>query len=101
MKTGIHPDNYRMVLFYDSSADTGWLIRSCAPTNQTREWTDGNSYPVFYVDTSSASHPAYTGKQRLRRSAHTKCKHGCRDGYQGHIALLIYAAEDEEPNRNV
>ena len=61
MKTGIHPDNYRMVLFYDSSADTGWLIRSCAPTNQTREWTDGNSYPV---DTSSASHPAYTGKQR-------------------------------------
>ena len=64
MKTGIHPDNYRMVLFYDSSADTGWLIRSCAPTNQTREWTDGNSYPVFYVDTSSASHPAYTGKQR-------------------------------------
>ena len=64
MKTGIHPDNYRMVLFYDSSADTGRLIRSCAPTNQTREWTDGNSYPVFYVDTSSASHPAYTGKQR-------------------------------------
>ena len=64
MKTGIHPDNYRMVLFYDSSADTGCLIRSCAPTNQTREWTDGNSYPVFYVDTSSASHPAYTGKQR-------------------------------------
>ena len=64
MKTGIHPDNYRMVLFYDSSADTGGLIRSCAPTNQTREWTDGNSYPVFYVDTSSASHPAYTGKQR-------------------------------------
>lgn len=64
MKTGIHPDNYRMVLFYDSSADTGWLIRSCAPTNQIREWTDGNSYPVFYVDTSSASHPAYTGKQR-------------------------------------
>lgn len=64
MKANIHPENYRTVLFYDSSAETGWLIRSCAPTNQTRQWEDGNEYPVFYVDTSSASHPAYTGKQR-------------------------------------
>ena len=64
MKPNIHPENYRTVLFFDSSAETGWLIRSCAPTNQTRQWTDGNTYPVFYVDTSSASHPVYTGKQR-------------------------------------
>ena len=49
MKPNIHPENYRTVLFFDSSAETGWLIRSCAPTNQTRQWTDGNTYPVFYV----------------------------------------------------
>lgn len=30
MKPNIHPDNYRIVLFYDSSVNEGWLIRSCA-----------------------------------------------------------------------
>ncbi|MDO4658210.1 type B 50S ribosomal protein L31 [Kingella sp. (in: b-proteobacteria)] len=64
MKQGIHPENYRTVLFYDSSAEEGWLIRSCAPTNKTMQWTDGKEYPVFMLDTSSASHPVYTGKQR-------------------------------------
>ena len=28
------------------------------------QWTDGKEYPVFMLDTSSASHPVYTGKQR-------------------------------------
>lgn len=65
MKAGIHPENYRMVLFYDSSANEGWLIRSCANTHgKTMKWIDGQEYPVFMLDTSSASHPVYTGKQR-------------------------------------
>lgn len=65
MKVGIHPENYRLVLFYDSGADEGWLIRSCAETyGKTMVWRDGNEYPVLMLDTSSASHPVYTGKQR-------------------------------------
>lgn len=65
MKSGIHPDNYRTVLFFDSSADEGWLIRSCADTHgKTMVWRDGVEYPVMMLDTSSASHPVYTGKQR-------------------------------------
>ena len=52
MKKGIHPENYRTVLFYDSNATT------------TMKWEDGNEYPVFMCDTSSASHPFYTGKTR-------------------------------------
>lgn len=68
MKSGIHPDHYRTVLFYDSSAAAGWLIRSCAPTTQMMKWTDGQEYPVFLLETSSASHPAYTGKQRKQSS---------------------------------
>ena len=28
------------------------------------KWEDGNEYPVFMCDTSSASHPFYTGKTR-------------------------------------
>lgn len=64
MKKNIHPDNYRTVLFYDSNAKVGFLIRSCARTNSTMTWEDGNEYPVFMCDTSSASHPYYTGKTR-------------------------------------
>lgn len=63
MKPDIHPHNYREVLFYDSSAQQGWVIRSCAPTQHTMAW-EGREYPVFMLDTSAASHPVYTGKQR-------------------------------------
>lgn len=64
MKPNIHPDNYRTVLFFDSSANEGWLIRSCAGTHgKTMVWTDGKEYPLFSLDTSSSSHPVYTGKQ--------------------------------------
>ena len=55
MKKGIHPENYRTVLFYDSNAKQGFLIRSCARTTTTMKWEDGNEYPVFMCDTSSAS----------------------------------------------
>ncbi|MBP6562838.1 MAG: type B 50S ribosomal protein L31 [Neisseriaceae bacterium] len=64
MKPNIHPENYRTILFYDTGVQEGWLIRSCARTSETMMWTDGQEYPVFKLDTSSASHPAYTGKQR-------------------------------------
>ncbi|TNG95334.1 type B 50S ribosomal protein L31 [Testudinibacter sp. TR-2022] len=64
MQKNIHPSNYRTVLFYDSNAKTGFLIRSCASTNGTMKWEDGKEYPVFMCDTSSASHPYYTGKTR-------------------------------------
>ena len=40
MKKGIHPENYRTVLFYDSNAKQGFLIRSCAKTNNTMKWED-------------------------------------------------------------
>lgn len=64
MKFGLHPQDYRDVLFYDSGAQQGWVIRSCAKTTQTMAWSDGQEYPLFLLDTSSASHPVYTGKQR-------------------------------------
>lgn len=34
MKKGIHPENYREVLFYDASAQMGWVIRSCVATDR-------------------------------------------------------------------
>ena len=62
MKSGIHPE-YRPVIFKDKTADFAFLSRSTIRTNETLKWTDGNEYPVFYVDISSASHPFYTGRQ--------------------------------------
>ncbi|TNG99644.1 50S ribosomal protein L31, partial [Pasteurellaceae bacterium Phil31] len=53
MQKNIHPSNYRTVLFYDSNAKTGFLIRSCASTNGTMKWEDGKEDPVFMCDTSS------------------------------------------------
>ena len=64
MKQGIHPE-YRPVVFKDSSTGTMFLTRSTAETSETVTYEDGNEYPLFTVEISSASHPFYTGKQQL------------------------------------
>ncbi|KAA9005813.1 type B 50S ribosomal protein L31 [Paenibacillus spiritus] len=63
MKEGIHP-NYRPVIFLDASVDYKFLSASTRSSNETMEWEDGNTYPVIRVDSSSASHPFYTGRQK-------------------------------------
>jgi large subunit ribosomal protein L31 len=64
VKEGIHPE-YRPVVFRDRSADFAILSRSTIETDRTVEWEDGNTYPLVELDISSASHPFYTGKQRI------------------------------------
>ncbi|MDO4606640.1 MAG: type B 50S ribosomal protein L31 [Bowdeniella nasicola] len=68
MKKGIHPE-YQQVVFRDNSANYAFLTRSTVTSTKTIEWEDGNSYPVVDVDISSASHPFYTGKQRVLDTA--------------------------------
>jgi large subunit ribosomal protein L31 len=68
MKAEIHPD-YRPVVFRDLTSGESFLTRSTATSDKTVEWEDGNSYPVIDVEISSASHPFYTGKQRILDSA--------------------------------
>jgi large subunit ribosomal protein L31 len=63
MKSDIHP-NYRPVVFKDKTADFAILTQSTINTKETIKWEDGNEYPVYFVDISSASHPFYTGKQQ-------------------------------------
>ena len=65
MKKGIHPENYRTVVFKDMSNEYAFLSRSTANTKETIKWEDGNEYPLVKVDISSASHPFYTGKQKI------------------------------------
>lgn len=63
MKKGIHPD-YHEVVFQDSSTGAQYLVGSTIKTNKTCE-IDGKSYPLVTVDISAASHPFYTGKQKI------------------------------------
>ena len=68
MKEGIHP-KYRPVVFRDSSADYAFITRSTIQTEKTIKWEDGKEYPLVNMDISSASHPFYTGRQKLMDTA--------------------------------
>ena len=65
MKAGIHPENYRLVVFKDLSNDYAFLTKSCVETKETIKWEDGNEYPVVKLEISHMSHPFYTGKVKL------------------------------------
>ena len=65
MKKGIHPSNYRLVVFKDMSNGNMILTKSCAATKETVTYTDGNEYPVVKLEISNTSHPFYTGQLKL------------------------------------
>lgn len=70
MKKGIHPDNYRPVLFIDNSDGTEFIIPSTVKTSETaKAKADKKEYPVFRVEISSATHPFYTGQEKTLDSA--------------------------------
>ena len=64
MKADIHP-NYRDVVFQDVTANFAILTRSTLASKETVKWEDGKEYPLIKVEISSASHPFYTGKQKI------------------------------------
>jgi large subunit ribosomal protein L31 len=62
MKDGIHP-GYRDVCFQDLSNGFQFVTRS---TVQTKDMItiEGKDMPLFKMETSSESHPFYTGTQK-------------------------------------
>lgn len=64
MKKGIHPENYRLVVFKDVSNDYSFLSRSTAETKDTITWEDGNEYPLVKLEISNTSHPFYPVRLR-------------------------------------
>ena len=52
-------------MFRDNSANFSILSRSTIEAGRTITWEDGKEYPLVELDISSASHPFYTGKQRI------------------------------------
>lgn len=83
MKPGIHPE-YRMVLVRDISCGFEFLTRSSIDpkTLKNTATIDGVEYPVFQVDISSASHPFYTGNQKIMDTEGRVDKYYRRYGFQ-------------------
>lgn len=64
MKTGIHPENYRLVAFKDMSNEDIFITKSTVETKETIDH-DGVEYPLVKLEISRTSHPYYTGKSKL------------------------------------
>ena len=64
MKQGIHPSDYREVVFKDMSNEEIFITRSTVAAKETIE-VDGVTYPLVKLEITSASHPFFTGKQKL------------------------------------
>ena len=64
MKKDMHP-KLNDVVFKDMSCDFAFLGKSTQTSKEMIKWEDGKEYPLLKVEISSASHPFYTGKQRV------------------------------------
>lgn len=65
MKKDLHPKGYRHVVFEDLNNGFRFLTRSTVAADQTTKWEDGNEYPLVKVHITSASHPFFTGEERI------------------------------------
>lgn len=65
MKKDLHPTDYRFVVFQDEAAGFAFLTQSTATSNETIKWEDGKEYPLVKVHISSASHPFFTGEEKI------------------------------------
>jgi large subunit ribosomal protein L31 len=64
MKKDVHPNNYRLVVFQDLNNGSTFLTKSTAETDETIT-LDGAEYPLVKVHVSSASHPFFTGQEKM------------------------------------
>lgn len=65
MKKQLHPQDYRFVVFQDEQASFAFLTRSTATATDTIKWQDGGEYPLVKIHISSASHPFFTGEEKI------------------------------------
>lgn len=64
MKKGVHPDNYRPVVFQDSNDNSTIITRSTVATDESIT-IGGVEYPLVKIHISSSSHPFFTGEERI------------------------------------
>ncbi len=88
MKKDIHPD-YRPVVFKDMNTGNMFLTGSSVECKDSVEYTDGNTYPMYEIEHSSATHPFYTGKQQLIDTA------GRIERFRTRYNITVNPEEDE------
>ena len=64
-KKDLHPKDYRFVVFSDEAAGFSFLTKSTAISEETIKWEDGKEYPLVKIQISSASHPFFTGEEKI------------------------------------
>ncbi len=64
MKKDLHPTNYRPVVFQDLNNNQTFLTRSTVATEETIK-LEGAEYPLVKIHISSASHPFFTGQEKM------------------------------------
>ena len=65
MKKDLHPTEYKIVVFEDLNNGHKFITKSTATSDEVIKWEDGNEYPLIKVHISSASHPFFTGQEKL------------------------------------
>lgn len=88
MKKDIHPA-VREVVFQDTISGAQYKIISAIKTEATVS-VGGKDYPLVKVDVSAASHPFYTGQQRILDTAGRVEKFGNKYGNKaGNLTSLL------------
>jgi len=64
MKEDTHPDNFRPVIFHDTTSGEQFLFKSTVETDETGEY-EGETFPLTRIEMSSTSHPFYTGVEKV------------------------------------
>lgn len=85
MKKDIHP-SVREVVFQDTVSGARYKILSAIKT-EAKVAVDGAEYPLVKVDVSAASHPFYTGNQRILDTAGRVEKFGNKYGNKAGSSL--------------
>jgi large subunit ribosomal protein L31 len=83
MKKGIHPKNYRFVVFKDMTNGFTFITKSTAQSKDKIKMEDGKEYPLIKLEISNTSHPFYTGKMKLVDTAGRVDKYMSR--YKSHM----------------
>ena len=68
MKATIHPQTQKVV-FQDMATGHTFLVDSTIETADTVLWNDGQTYPLVKIEISSASHPAFTGGEKVETTS--------------------------------
>lgn len=87
MKADIHPKT-RWVIFQDTVTGAQFRIMSTVKAEATVA-IDGQEYPLVKTDVSSASHPFYTGQQRILDTAGRVEKFGNKFGGKVGVSSLL------------